>query len=140
MPSVIDKLLGRQGEEIFFFDDETQTAGIRDDWFGLRPGESYTMTWAIYATDTPDVFDLVNLLRDDWLEPFTIHGGINFFEPDAILAYDDEALRAHLELLNINIMMSQPKRHKQLLPELVDFLVLNPLGPLYAVNPDAKQF
>ncbi len=100
-----DDVLREHG--VFFFDDETQTAGIRDDWFGLRPGESYTMTWAIYATDTPNVFDLVNLLRDDWLEPFTIEGGINFFEPDAILAYDDDELRAHLELLNINIMMSQ---------------------------------
>jgi hypothetical protein len=89
------------------WDDSTLTAGISDDWFGLAPGESYTMAWGVYATDTANVFDLVNMVREDWLEPFTIEGGINFFDPDAILAYDDEALRAHLEMLNINVMMSQ---------------------------------
>lgn len=92
---------------VFSFDDLTHTAGISDDWFGLRPGDSYTMTWGAYATESGNVFDLVNMIRQDWLEPFTIAGGINFFEPDAILAYDDEQLRAHLQMLNINIMMSQ---------------------------------
>jgi len=51
--------------------------------------------------------DLVNMIREDWLEPFALQGGINFFQPDAILAYDDDELRAHLEMLNINVMMSQ---------------------------------
>lgn len=92
----------------FAFSDEEQTASVADDWFGLHPGESYAMSWGVYATDTGSVFDIINLLRADWLpEPFTIAGGINFFEPDAILAYDDEELRAHLERLNINITMSQ---------------------------------
>lgn len=91
----------------FTYDDATQTAGISDDWFGLRPGESYTMSWSVYATDTGNVFDLVNMVREDWFEPFTIEGGINFFDPDAIMAYDDDELREHLEMLNINVMMSQ---------------------------------
>jgi len=92
----------------FEFDDAIQTAGLTDDWFGLHPGDSYTVAWGVYATDTDSVFDIINLLRADWLpEPFTIEGGINFFEPDAILAYDDEELRRHLEELNINITMSQ---------------------------------
>ncbi|MGD9494793.1 MAG: hypothetical protein AB7Y46_00655 [Armatimonadota bacterium] len=92
----------------FEFDEANQTAGLTDDWFGLHPGDSYTIVWAVYATDTGSVFDIINLLRQDWLpEPFIIEGGINFFEPDAILAYDDEELRRHLEELNINITMSQ---------------------------------
>jgi len=92
----------------FAFSDEEQTASIADDWFGLRPGESYAMSWGVYATDTPSVFDIINLLRADWLpQPFPIAGGINFFEPDAVLAYDDDELRAHLEALNINVAMSQ---------------------------------
>ncbi len=91
----------------FTYDDPARTAGISDDWFGLRPGESYTMTWGVYATDTGNVFDLVNMIREDWLEPFALQGGINFFQPHAILAYDDDALREHLEMLNINVMMLQ---------------------------------
>ncbi len=66
----------------FEFDDDNQIAGLTDDWFGLRPAASYTIAWAIYATDTGSVFDIINMLRADWLpEPFTIEGGINFFEP-----------------------------------------------------------
>ncbi len=92
----------------FEFDDDNQIAGLTDDWFGLHPGDSYTMTWGVYATDSGSVFDVINMLRADWLpEPFTIEGGINFFDPDAILAYDDGELREHLERLNINITMSQ---------------------------------
>ena len=101
-----DDLLRQHAQ--FEFDDANQIAGLTDDWFGLRPGASYTIAWGVYATDTESVFDIINLLREDWLpEPFTIEGGINFFEPDAILAYDDEELRRHLEELNINITMSQ---------------------------------
>jgi len=92
----------------FEFDDANQTAAIADNWFGLRPRESYSMTWAVYATDTGNDFDLINMLRADWLpDPFTLAGGINFFGPDAVLDYDDDALRDHLEMLNINIAMSQ---------------------------------
>ncbi|NCO33504.1 MAG: hypothetical protein GW893_06500 [Armatimonadetes bacterium] len=91
----------------FSYDDREQVASLRDDWFGLEPGRTYTMTWALYATATPNVFDLVNLIRRDWGTNFRIDGGINFLEPDAILADNDENLRRHLELLNINISMSQ---------------------------------
>ena len=92
----------------FEFDDANQTAAIVDDWFGLEPGNSYAMDWGVYATDTENDFDLINMLRADWLpDPFQIRGGYNFFEPDAILAYDDDALREHLEMLNINVAMSQ---------------------------------
>ncbi|MBD3292243.1 MAG: hypothetical protein GF393_04925, partial [Armatimonadia bacterium] len=91
----------------FEFDDANQTAAIVDDWFGLEPGSTYEMEWGVYATDTESDFDLINMLRADWLpEPFEIRGGYNFFEPDAILAYDDNALREHLEMLNINVTMS----------------------------------
>lgn len=92
----------------FEFDDANQTAAIVDDWFGLEPGNSYAMDWGVYATDTENDFDLINMLRADWLpEPFQIRGGYNFFGPDAILEYDDDALREHLEMLNINVTMSQ---------------------------------
>lgn len=92
----------------FSFDDANQVATLADDWFGLHPGASYTLVWGVYATDTGSDFDLINMLRADWLpEPFTIAGGINFFDPDVILEYEDDELRAHLELLNINVTMSQ---------------------------------
>ncbi len=92
----------------FTFDDANQIAAIEDDWFGLLPGASYTMDWGVYATDTGNDFDLINMVRADWMpEPFEIEGGINFFDPDAVIAYDDEELRAHLEMLNINVTMSQ---------------------------------
>lgn len=90
-----------------YYDDERQAGGIRDDWFGLPPHGTYTMTWAIYCTATDNVFDLVNLIRRDWNVSFPIQGGYNFFEPDAILAYDDTKLRQHLDMLNINVTMSQ---------------------------------
>lgn len=92
----------------FAYNDEEQIASVTDDWFGLWPGDSYAMSWGIYATDSGSVFDVINMLRADWLpEPFQIVGGINFFDPDAVLAYDDEELRTHLERLNINVTMSQ---------------------------------
>ncbi|GEM_PF-5783540 len=92
----------------FDFDDDNQVAALADDWFGLHPGASYTMRWGVYATDTGSDLDLINLLREDWqTQPFTIEGGINFFDPDSIIAYDDEELRAHLQMLNINVTMSQ---------------------------------
>ena len=92
----------------FTFDDANQIAAINEDWFGLQPGASYTMNWGVYATDTGNDFDLINMVRADWMpEPFQIDGGINFFDPDAIIAYDDEELREHLERLNINVTMSQ---------------------------------
>lgn len=99
------------------FDDERQAGAIRDDWFGLPPHGEYTMTWAVYATATDNVFDLVNLIRRDWNVSFPITGGYNFFEPDSILAYDDEKLKQHLDMLNINVTMSQGgwldfKRHR----------------------------
>jgi hypothetical protein len=92
---------------MMYYDDERQAGGIRDDWFGLPPKGEYTMTWAVYTTATENVFDLVNLIRRDWGVSFRIDGGINFFEPDAILAYDDAKLKEHLERLNINLSMSQ---------------------------------
>lgn len=92
----------------FEFDDANQTATLADDWFGLLSRDSYETSWGVYATDTGNDFDLINMLREDWLpEPFTIEGGINFFDPDAIIAYEDDRLRAHLEMLNINVTMSQ---------------------------------
>ncbi|MBU0606578.1 MAG: hypothetical protein KKI08_01775 [Armatimonadetes bacterium] len=89
------------------FDDARQAGGLRDDWFGLPPHGECTMTWAVYCTATDNVFDLVNLIRRDWGVSFPIPGGVNFFEPDAILAYDDAKLKEHLDRLNINVTMSQ---------------------------------
>ncbi len=92
---------------VLYFDDARQAGGLRDDWFGLPPHGEYTMTWAVYCTATNNVFDLVNLIRRDWGVSFPIPGGVNFFEPDAILAYDDAKLKEHLDRLNINVTMSQ---------------------------------
>jgi hypothetical protein len=91
----------------FSYDDERQAADMRDDWFGLPAKGGYTMTWAVYCTASGNVFDLINLLRRDWDVSFPIAGGVNFFDPDAILQYDDAKLKEHLERLNINITMSQ---------------------------------
>ena len=90
-----------------YFDDDRQAGGVRDDWFGLPPHGEYTMTWAVYCTATDNVFDLVNLVRRDWGVAFRLDGGYNFFEPDAILAYDDVKLKQHLDMLDINVAMSQ---------------------------------
>lgn len=92
---------------VLSFDDVHQVGSLRDDCFGLPPGGRYQMTWAVYATASPNRFDLVNLLRADWFKPFRLEGGINFFEADAILAYDEQALAEHLARLNINVAMSQ---------------------------------
>ncbi|MEN6302916.1 MAG: hypothetical protein ABFD96_09345 [Armatimonadia bacterium] len=100
-----DDVLRQQG--MLYYDDETQTGGLRDDWFGLPAGGTYTMTWAVYCTASPSVFDLVNLIRRDWSVSFRINGGYNFFEPDRILEYDDAKLKEHLDRLNINVTMSQ---------------------------------
>lgn len=89
------------------YDNERRAAGLHDDWFGLPPGGSYTTRFTVYATDTANVFDLVNLIRDDWLTPFEIEGGITFFEPDAVLAADETMLRDYLTRMNISIAMSQ---------------------------------
>jgi len=92
---------------MLYFDDARQAGGLRDDWFGLPPHGEYTMTWAVYCTATDNVFDLVNLIRRDWRVSFPLAGGYNFFEPDAILAYDDAQLKQHLDMLNVNVTMSQ---------------------------------
>ena len=100
-----DDVLRQQAS--LYYDDETQTGGLKDDWFGLPAGGKYTMTWAVYCTASPSVFDLVNLVRRDWDVSFRLEGGYNFFEPDSILAYDEAKLKAHLDMLNINVAMSQ---------------------------------
>ncbi len=59
-------------------------AGMADDIFGLAPGASYTLQWAIYAHEGGDYWDFINQVRRDEGRTGTIEGGFAFIPRDGV--------------------------------------------------------
>ncbi len=53
-------------------------AGIRDDEFGLEPGASYSLEWALYPCASTDYYDFINQVRRDENRVGTVEGGFAF--------------------------------------------------------------
>jgi len=59
-------------------------AGMADDRFGLAPGASYTLEWAVYAHEGGDYWDFINQVRNDEGRTGTIEGGFAFIPRDGV--------------------------------------------------------
>ena len=46
--------------------------------FGLAPGASYTLEWAVYPVGTPDYYEFINAVRRDEQRIRTVAGGFGF--------------------------------------------------------------
>jgi len=53
-------------------------AGARTEEFGLAPGASYTLQWAVYPCSTPDYYEFINRVRKDEGRQVTVEGGFAF--------------------------------------------------------------
>lgn len=76
-------------------------AGIRTEMLWLPPGGSHTLEWSVYPVASPDYYDFVNLVRQDWGSNFTTEGAWTFFSPDTVLETPLEKLTEQLTRLGI---------------------------------------
>ncbi|MEA3400423.1 MAG: LamG domain-containing protein [Armatimonadota bacterium] len=60
-------------------------AGMADDMFGLAPGASYTLDWAVYPCGRGDYWDFINAVRrDEGRNGTTIEGGFAFISREGV--------------------------------------------------------
>ncbi|MGC9316804.1 MAG: LamG domain-containing protein [Armatimonadota bacterium] len=60
-------------------------AGMADDMFGLQPGASYTLEWAVYPCTRGDYWDFINAVRrDEGRNGTTIEGGFAFIPREGV--------------------------------------------------------
>ncbi|NLF18699.1 MAG: hypothetical protein GX595_15815 [Lentisphaerae bacterium] len=76
-------------------------AGVRTEMLWLPPGGSRTLEWSVYPVASPDYYDFINLVREDWGSNFTAEGPWTFFSPDQVLATPIETLAQQLDRLGI---------------------------------------
>lgn len=53
-------------------------AGVRTEQFGLAPGASYTLQWAVYPCGTSEYYEFINRVRKDEGRRVTVEGGFAF--------------------------------------------------------------
>ena len=79
--------------------------------FGIAPGKSYAMEWALYPFEkTSSYWTFVNRIRNDWNVNFTIQGSWDFFhvQSNAHLLEDPDRLRRYLKRKNLKIVALMP--------------------------------
>ncbi|NUP98455.1 MAG: hypothetical protein HUU35_01235 [Armatimonadetes bacterium] len=91
-----------RNQATLFYDPETKSAGLFTNMLCLQPGGSYTLRWSIYPVASPEYYDFINLVRQDWGSNYTTEGAWIFFGPDEILDTPLADLRAQLDRLGVN--------------------------------------
>ncbi len=89
-----------------YCDAEAKVAGLRTEMLCLQPGQTTTLEWSLYPVASPEYYDFINLLREDWGANFTIDGAWCFFGPDMVLKMPEEEIRAKLDRLAIRYACS----------------------------------
>ena len=90
-----------RNQATLFFDNEKMKAGLRTEKLLLQPGGSYKLQWSVYPVASPDYYDFINLVRQDWGSNYTVEGAWMFFDPDTILAQSVEQIREQFGRLGI---------------------------------------
>jgi hypothetical protein len=90
-----------------FYDSDLDATGFRTEMLWLPPGGSYTLRWSVWPVASPEYYDFVNLIREEWgSNNDTVEGGWTFFDPDQILAMPMGTLRGLIERLGVRFACS----------------------------------
>lgn len=90
-----------RNQATLFYDSERTAAGLRTEYLCLAPRGSVTLEWAIYPVASPDYYDFINLVRQDWGSNYTVKGAWTFFDPDTIIATPLEEIQKNFRRLGI---------------------------------------
>ncbi len=99
-----DDILRNQAS--LFVDSQAKIAGLETTMLCLQPGGSQTLEWSIYPVASPEYYDFINLVRQDWGSNFTIEGAWCFFGPDDIINMPADRLAERLDRLAVRYACS----------------------------------
>jgi hypothetical protein len=96
----------RLHHQAFYLND---TAGLADSSLVLAPHATYEQVWQVYAVPSGDYWDLVNAIRSQWDNNFTVNGPFAFIDPRVIEGRNlqgdltPEQMKQWLEVRNVGI-------------------------------------
>jgi len=83
----------QRNQAVFYFDAGQRKSGIRNPMFALGPNANYTMEWSLYTLPSPDYFDMINRVRNDWNANATLKGPVYFANYRSIAGMPLEQVR-----------------------------------------------
>lgn len=106
-----------RNQSLLFYDWKERKTGAKNDVFAIGGGESYTVEWSIYWTPTPDYFDFINLVRNDWNSNITLEGPVYFTNYHSFAKMNDEQLASLLKIRNPKYVVFWEIRTEEPSPE-----------------------